>query len=946
MKRIYSKLTFALVAMLFALVTGANAQTWDFSEEGIGVIDAENLSADNVNWEYESSNDRYKNTAAYLPVSELLKANGQEINFTKGLFLKVAAADGVRLDNKKKCLTLNKATTVITIKNAKKGFKLTIECQGSSKTEARGLNVTNITPESGCFNSTSKDLQTNVGIVTEDGNVTIQSTGGIYVYSISLVDPAEEEQGGTVPSADSSVGLNFNRNQVLLTTTENEIKYYNTEDLKGISIDKAAGTVTVKSASSDTPDVFTKSISNISFAKKQETGADGDFENMPGQIQIYEAKGWQESAYVKWAKFDGADSYNVYVDDNTTPIDGQLIREYKNYFRADVVGLKAGTHSLKIVPVASKAEIDGANMATNLTVTKYLREGFAFQGDGSKYVGAYNSDGSLKEGAIVLYVTKDNFNTITCDITTGKNKETRTGLGNILGALEKGAEKRPIAVRFIGDISGIGTSQLSGEKYSLQIKGKGETSYVQVTLEGIGDDATLNGFGVTLSKVTGVEIRNLGIMRFVDDGIQLKTGSYVWVHNNDIFYGQKGSDSDQAKGDGSLDSKDSGSNNTFSFNHFWDSGKMSLCGMKGEATDDVETYHHNWFDHSDSRHPRVRTKTVHVYNNYYDGVSKYGVGATMGSSVFVESNYFRHTKYPVLISKQGSDVSGGGKGTFSGENGGMIKSFGNVYAEKGSSTSYTPVTQNESATAFDCYEASSRDEAVPSSYKTLAGGTKYNNFDTEGIYAYTPDAAADVPAIVTGYYGAGRLNHGDFTWTFDNSVDDTSYAVNKELQSKIESYKNSDFVRILGDLGASSGETGEGGGSTGGGETGGGETVPIEGTVICDFLDKAPSNDAFSVKGNYSKDYGTVTVDGTEYNTCLKLESSTEVSFNINQKMKLMLYFGSHSKDKNNIKIDGVKVQADSATHILETEIEAGSHILTKADTSYLFFIKLVPVTE
>ncbi len=343
------------------------------------------------------------------------------------------------------------------------------------------------------------------------------------------------------------------------------------------------------------------------------------------------------------------------------------------------------------------------------------------------------------------------------------------------------------------------------------------------------------------------------------------------MHNNDIFYGQKGSDSDQAKGDGSLASKDSGSNNTFSFNHFWDSGKMSLCGMNGESTDDVETYHHNLFDHSDYLHPRERSKTVHVYNNYYDGVSKYGVGATMGSSVFVESNYFRHTKYPVLISKQGSDVSGGGKGTFSGENGGMIKSFGNVYAEKGSSTSYTPVTQNESATAFDCYEASSRDEAVPSSYKTLAGGTKYNNFDTEGIYAYTPDAAADVPAIVTGYYGAGRLNHGDFTWTFDNSVDDTSYAVNKELQSKIESYKNSDFVRILGDLGASSGETGEGGGSTGGGETGGGETVPIEGTVICDFLDKAPSNDAFSVKGNYSKDYGTVTVDGTEYNTCLKL---------------------------------------------------------------------------
>ena len=29
------------------------------------------------------------------------------------------------------------------------------------------------------------------------------------------------------------------------------------------------------------------------------------------------------------------------------------------------------------------------------------------------------------------------------------------------------------------------------------------------------------------------------------------------------------------------------------------------------------------------------------------------------------------------------------------------------------------------------------------------------------MYAHTADNAADVPAIVEGYYGAGRLNHGD-----------------------------------------------------------------------------------------------------------------------------------------------------------------------------------------
>ena len=75
--------------------------------------------------------------------------------------------------------------------------------------------------------------------------------------------------------------------------------------------------------------------------------------------------------------------------------------------------------------------------------------------------------------------------------------------------------------------------------------------------------------------------------------------------------------------------------------HFYDSGKCSLCGM-GDSKEFHVSYHHNWFDHSDSRHPRVRTCSVHVYNNYYDGNSKYGIGATMGSSIFVENNYFRN----------------------------------------------------------------------------------------------------------------------------------------------------------------------------------------------------------------------------------------------------------------------------------------------------------------
>ena len=123
--------------------------------------------------------------------------------------------------------------------------------------------------------------------------------------------------------------------------------------------------------------------------------------------------------------------------------------------------------------------------------------------------------------------------------------------------------------------------------------------------------------------------------------------------------------------------------------------------------------------------------SVHMYNNYYDGNAKYGAGSTMGSSLFIQNNYFNNCKYPMLSSKQGSDALG--EGTFSGENGGIIKASGNVivgaqkiiYANAVSETG-----DSANAASFDAYLAKSADEKVPSSYKTVAGGTSYDNFDT------------------------------------------------------------------------------------------------------------------------------------------------------------------------------------------------------------------------
>ena len=512
---------------------------------------------------------------------------------------------------------------------------------------------------------------------------------------------------------------------------------------------------------------------------------------------ITEASGWLETAYVKWTPVTGATGYNVYVksasasDSAYVQLDDELIRKYPSYMRADAVGLKAGDYVMKIVPLNNgKENTSAAIVSDKLTVNAHDRSGFTFSSNSpvKNGVGAYNNDGTLKSNASVLYVTEANKNTVKMKI---GNTE-YTGVAAITQAIKAKSNCQPVAIRIIGQVtlSGLACKDVSSA-YAIGVKGA-----ANVTFEGIGDDATLYGAGVAVFQSTGIEVRNLGLMNWGGgkdgDGISLKQSLGVWVHNNDVFYGNAGSDGDQAKGDGSMDLKDNSQYVTVSYNHFWDSGKMSLCGMKSESGENWITYHHNWFDHSDSRHPRIRTMSVHVYNNYYDGNSKYGVGAAKDSEAFVEANYFRNCNYPMLSSMQGSDVLAGG--IFSGENGGVIKAYNN-YMEGQKSVIYANSdagTTTASATDFDAYLATSRSETVPSTYKAKQGGKTYSNFDTKvdlGVDTADIDAPADVPSIVTKY--AGRIMGGDFKWTFDNSVDDTSYSLNRPLKDKLNAYKTS-----------------------------------------------------------------------------------------------------------------------------------------------------------
>ena len=750
-----------------------------------------------------------------------------------------------------------------------------------------------------------------------------------------------------------AVARNSKVNQMYVTTKSGDVKYYNTADLTSVKFEGDKAIIAPKSGAEN--DEYNASVQTIRFAKKADQGESGDIDNPAGVIQITEAKGWQESAYLKWAPFEGASSYNVYVDDKK--IDAQLIRQYASYYRADVLGLKEGTYSVKVVPVnAEGTEIAGANTASNLLVKSYNREGFAH----FKYagVGAYNNDGTLKAGAKVLYITAKTAKTVSTTVNTGKS-ETITGLQSIIDAYSKGKDKTPIAFRIIGKVNLSDLDHISSSAEGLQVKG----AMMNMTFEGVGDDATVYGFGFLLREAESVEFRNFAIMRCLDDAMSLDTkNSHVWIHNMDLFYGKKGSAADQAKGDGTVDIKGDSKYVTVAYNRFWDNGKASMCGMKSETGENWITYHHNWFDHSDSRMARVRTMSVHMYNNYYQHCDVYGIGATSGSSIFMESNYFDAVKRPIMSSLQGTDAKG--DGTFSGEKGGLIKAYGNVFANKPDNFSY--ITYAENNTSFDAYEVSDPSEQVPASVKTLVGGTSYNNFDTNSslMYAYAADKAADVPAIVEGFYGAGRLNHGDI----DFVIPDETVVTNGHQQpwpalaSILDAY-TSGVVKVFGESNAAgdggsagggetggSGEGGSTGGSTGGTTEGGSTVTPIEGTVLVTFTDSKPSSSIVTVSGNYATNKGTATIDGTSYSTCVKMESATNISVTVDKKVTMTLYFSS-ADSKTNAKIDGkkpaeVNAVIDSTAKTMTVTLDAGSHTITKQDTCNLFGIKLVPVKE
>ncbi len=724
-------------------------------------------------------------------------------------------------------------------------------------------------------------------------------------------------------------------------------------------------------------------------------------------VSITNSGGWLESAYVEWQPVSGAESYNVYYSGNgitNQKIDNPLIRSYGSYFRADILGLKPGAYNVTVKAVISAIEETTGTTISNITVLAHDRAGFAFAN--GRIPGAYKADGTPKTGAVILYITENTKNTVSM-IVTGANSNPCVGLQTILDGFKKGSDTRPLIVRLIGQITDL-SYMLNGD---IVIENKNNASSY-ITLEGVGEDAVAYGWGVRIKNASNIEIRNIGTMltdSSEGDNVGLQQANdYIWVHNVDFFYGEAGGSSDQAKGDGALDCKKS-TYVTFSYNHFWDSGKSNLLGLSEDTTTGLYiTYHHNWYDHSDSRHPRVRFYSAHVYNNYYDGNSKYGVGSTEGSSVFVENNYFRNCKYPMLTSMQGTDVFYGTGGTFSSEDGGTIKAFGN---DINGATRFIPYNVTNYPIEFDAYVATARDEVLSNSITSKQGNNAYNNFDTDPAL-YIKNLVVDVPEVakdnVIQY--SGRMNSGDFNWTFNDGVDDTSSEVNIPLKNALNAYTTG-LVFVQGEpvpstqtltvtTSNSSQDVIEGDSVntiifTWGGDAtdvtvsglpasgliyvknSGAKTITITGTPTADVsytittvgtistpisesgtitvlpvgsttgeeihnFTESNLNSSFYnfANANLSTSKGTEIYDGLTLTQCLKIESSTSITFSTSASGTLTLVFNIiNSTFNGRINIDGTIYNAISGI-INNIPLVAGNHTITKTDTANLYYMK------
>lgn len=494
--------------------------------------------------------------------------------------------------------------------------------------------------------------------------------------------------------------------------------------------------------------------------------------------------GWNETLYAEWAD-SNPDSeavkigYKLSSETEYTYLTGNdltyLVRpsSTSGYGRVDIPGLKAGRYDIYI-----KASDGTEHTRKGIKVYEYDRSGYAHF-NYNEGIGGYNNDGTPKDNAIIVYVTDENKDTVVIPgyenkvynytpSTGSPYSRTTEGIGNILNNNMKFIQEvtitdnHPLIIRFVGKVNVPKNLTPYNVKDPVLGGSKGDngnlaiTKYARnITIEGIGDAATIDGWGFTFSQTStcpaesgkSFEVRNLTFKNYTEDALGFQGDDpitcpieRVWVHNNVFYpgYCANPAESDKAEGDGSCDFK-RGQYYTMSYNHYIDCHKTNLLGA-GDSNDQFNiTLHHNWYQNVASRQPLGAGGNVHIYNTYFDNAKSQTIDLRGKAACFSEANYFENCKNAYKSRKATAN----------------IKTYNDILA---GSTTIDDIKGTKTV-------AATRDESgIPDNGLTFPDGGSIKDFDTNPKYFYYNTAtkttnvsvlndAADVPEYVKTYAG-------------------------------------------------------------------------------------------------------------------------------------------------------------------------------------------------
>jgi pectate lyase len=165
------------------------------------------------------------------------------------------------------------------------------------------------------------------------------------------------------------------------------------------------------------------------------------------------------------------------------------------------------------------------------------------------------------------------------------------------------------------------------------------------TIDGRGASVSFynNGFAVQSRNVIFV---NLNMQGGTGDGITIKDGSGdVWIHH--CSFGRTSGSSTNSWGDEAIGittpTATAWTDVTISWCKFFRQDKVILIGgydgiPYGERM--RVTLHHNWFNGTGHRHPRIRKALVHAYNNYMVNWITDGMVSAESAELLTENNIF------------------------------------------------------------------------------------------------------------------------------------------------------------------------------------------------------------------------------------------------------------------------------------------------------------------